>query len=166
MEDKEQTTQNAATDATGSTGSSGSGTGKQPGDELVNELTELADRFANVVRVAWNSDQRKRIETDVKAGLDSLSTSLEDGFRQVSSSHEAKELQSKAGEVGEKVSSSKFVADLAGALTTGLRAISDQLEKLATDIQTKEAKPAGGGGGGDEPAAPDVETKDIPIGKE
>ena len=86
----------------------GAGQSKQPGDELVNELTELADRFANVVRVAWNSDQRKRIETDVKAGLDSLTTSLEDGFRQVSSSQEAKELQSKAGEVGEKVSGSKF----------------------------------------------------------
>ena len=60
------------------------------------------------------------------------------------------------------------VADLAGALTTGLRAISDQLEKLATDIQTKEAKPSGGGAGGfggDEPVADDVESKDIPIGK-
>ena len=160
MDEKEQTTQGAAPDSAGQS--------KQPGDELVNELTELADRFANVVRVAWNSDQRKRIETDVKTGLDSLTTSLEDGFRQVSASQEAKELQSKAGEVGEKVSGSKLVADLAGALTTGLRAISDQLEKLATDIQTKEAKPSGGGAGGfggDEPAADDVESKDIPIGK-
>jgi hypothetical protein len=159
MDEQEKTTQGAPEDA---------GQGKQPGDELVHELTELADRFANVVRVAWNSDQRKRIETDVKAGLDSLTTSLEDGFRQVSSSQEAKELQSKAGEVGEKVSGSKLVADLASALTTGLRAISDQLEKLATDIQAKEAPPAGGGAGGfggGESAAEDVESKDIPIGK-
>jgi hypothetical protein len=159
MDEQEKTTQGAP---------EGAGQGRQPGDELVHELTELADRFANVVRVAWNSEQRKRIETDVKAGLDSLTTSLEDGFRQVSSSQEAKELQSKAGEVGEKVSGSKLVADLASALTVGLRAISDQMEKLATDIQTKEAKPSGGGGGGfggDEPAADDVESKDIPIGK-
>ena len=82
MDEKEQTTQSAAPE--------GASQNKQPGDELVHELTELADRFANVVRVAWNSDQRKRIETDVKAGLDSLTTSLEDGFRQVSSSQEAK----------------------------------------------------------------------------
>jgi hypothetical protein len=159
MDEQEKTTQGAP---------EGASQGKQPGDELVHELTELADRFANVVRVAWNSDQRKRIETDVKAGLDSLTTSLEDGFRQVSSSQEAKDLQSKAGEVGEKVSGSKLVADLASALTTGLRAISDQLEKLATDIQAKEAAPSGGGAGGfggGESAAEDVESKDIPIGK-
>jgi uncharacterized phage infection (PIP) family protein YhgE len=166
MEDKERTTQSTAADASQS--SAGPTPVKQPGDELLSELTELADRFANVVRVAWNSEQRKRVETDVKAGLDTLSTSLEESFRQVSASPEAKDLQNKATEVGEKVSGSKFVAEIAGALTTGLRALSDQLEKLATDIQTKEAKPAGGGAGGfggDEPAAPDVETKDIPIGK-
>ena len=165
MEEKDQTTQSASGDAGQSSGPTPV---KQPGDELLNELTELADRFANVVRVAWNSDQRKRVETDVKAGLESLSSSLEEGFRQVSASQEAKELQSKASEVGEKVSGSKFVADIAGALTTGLRALSDQLEKLATDIQTKEAKPAGGGAGGfgsDEPAAPADEAKDIPIDK-
>lgn len=165
MEEQEKATQPEA-EATTSTGAAASGAAKQPGDELLNELTELADRFANVVRVAWNSEQRKRVETDVRAGIDSLSASLEDGFRQVSSSQEAKDLQSKATEVGTKVSGSKFVADIATALTTGLRALGDQLEKLAEDIQTKEAKPSGGGSGGfggDEPEAP---SKDIPIGKE
>ena len=62
MDEKEQTTQGAAPE--------GAGPSKQPGDELVTELTELADRFANEGRVAGNCEHRHPIERDEKAGND------------------------------------------------------------------------------------------------
>ncbi len=140
---------------------------QQQGQELLDELTVLADKFAAVVRTAWNSEQRKQIESDVKSGLSNMATSIEDGFKQVASSTEAKDLQSKAGEVGEKVTSSKFFADLTGALTVGLRSLSDQLDKVSKDLQTKNSaaaasKPAGTSTG---TAAKD-DAQDIPISKE
>jgi hypothetical protein len=155
------------------TGQPGTQAGEaQPGQELLDELTQLADKFAAVVKTAWNSEQRKQIETDVRSGLSTMATSIEDGFKQVASSNEAKDLQTKATEVSEKVSSSKFFADMTSALTVGLRGLSDQLDKVASDIQTKNAqasqagqtsaaKPATAPSGGDSEAA-----KDIPISKE
>jgi hypothetical protein len=140
----------------------------QAGQELLDELTQLADKFASVVKTAWNSDQRKQVEADVRTGLSTMAASLEDGFKQVATSNEAKDLQTKATEVGEKVTSTKFFADLTGALTTGLRTLSDQLDKVAADMQTKNeqgtaAKPPAGAA----PAAGDSEAaKDIPISKE
>ena len=144
-------------------------TGQQPGQELLDELTQLADKFATVVRTAWNSEQRKQIETDVKSGLSTMATSIEEGFKQVASSTEAKDLQTKATEVGEKVSSSKFFADLTGALTVGLRGLSDQLDKVSKDLQAKSAATgapgASGAAAGSEPKSKD-DAQDIPISRE
>ena len=138
------------------------GATQQPGQELLDELTQLADKFAGVVKSAWNSEQRKQVENDVRSGLNTMAASLEDGFKQVATSNEAKDLQTKATEVGEKVTSTKFFADMTSALTTGLRALSDQLDKVASDLQTKNAQ------SGVTPPAADTdasETKDIPISK-
>ena len=138
----------------------------QAGQELLDELTQLADKFATVVKSAWNSDQRKQVERDVRSGLTTMAAALEDGFRQVAASNEAKDLQSKATEVGEKVTSTKFFSDLTSALTGGLRTLSDQLDKVATDLQTKNAQ------SGAQPTPPssaapsDPAAKDIPINKE
>jgi uncharacterized phage infection (PIP) family protein YhgE len=149
----------------------------QPGQELLDELTQLADKFASVVKTAWNSEQRKQIETDVRTGLTTMTASIEDGFKQVAASNEAKDLQTKAVEVSEKVSSSKFFADMTSALTTGLRTLSDQLDKVAADIQTKNAQtgagtpPSGstgsaGAAGSTGSAGANEAAKDIPISKE
>ena len=138
------------------------GATQQPGQELLDELTQLADKFATVVKSAWNSEQRKQVENDVRSGLNTMAASLEDGFKQVATSNEAKDLQTKATEVGEKVTSTRFFADLTGALTTGLRALSDQLDKVATDLNTKNAQ------SGVTPPPADAgasDAKDIPINK-
>ena len=95
-----------------------------------------------------------------------MATSIEDGFKQVATSPEAKDLQTKAGEVGEKMTSSKFFADLSSALTVGLRSLSDQLDKVSADIQAKNAQ-GGAAKPTTPPAAGDADAaKDIPISKE
>lgn len=163
-------TSGAGQQAGSQAGQQSSQAAQQQGQELINELTVLADKFAAVVRTAWNSEQRKQIETDVKTGLSNMATSLEDGFKQVASSNEAKDLQAKAGEVGEKVTSSKFFADLTGALTVGLRSLSDQLDKVSKDLQAKNAagKSTGATASGSTgaTAAKDSDVQDIPISKE
>jgi uncharacterized phage infection (PIP) family protein YhgE len=164
MEDSNQTPNAAGAQSSSQGDAQPGGVAQQPGQELLDELTQLADKFAAVVKSAWNSEQRKQVEHDVRNGLNTMAASLEDGFRQVASSNEAKDLQVKATEVGEKVTSSKFFADLSSALTTGLRTMSDQLDKVASDLQTKNAQT-----GGTPPPAADAgasDAKDIPINKE
>lgn len=165
MEDSNQTPNAAGAQSSSQGDAQPGGATQQPGQELLDELTQLADKFATVVKSAWNSEQRKQVEHDVRSGLTTMAASLEDGFRQVATSNEAKDLQVKATEVGEKVTSSKFFADLTGALTTGLRGLSDQLDKVASDLQTKNAQ----SGATPPPATPETgasDAKDIPISKE
>jgi uncharacterized phage infection (PIP) family protein YhgE len=155
MENSDQTPKNPEA------GTEGPKATEQPGQELLDELTQLADKFATVVRSAWNSEQRKQVEADVRSGLSTMAVSIEDGLKQVASSNEAKDLQTKATEVGDKVTSTKFFADLTGALTTGLRALSDQLDKVSQDLQAKNAAT-----GATPPPPPAEDVKDIPISKE
>lgn len=165
MENTEQTQDKNTQQNAGSTPGAGPSSTAQPGQELLDELTELADKFAAVVRTAWNSEQKKQVEADVRTGLSTLAVSIEEGFRQVSTSNEAKDLQVKATEVSEKVTSSKFFADLTGALTIGLRTLSDSLDKVSKDLQAKNAA-APGGEPPASPVDPGPQTQDIPIRKE
>jgi hypothetical protein len=108
---------------------------QEAGKELIDELTTLGYKFVEVVEVAWNSEQRKKIEEDLRSGLVTVASSLEDGFKRVSSSKEAQEAVNAAEDVADKVRSSKIAVELSGALADGLRALSEQLDKLSTELK-------------------------------
>lgn len=128
--------------------------------ELLDELAALANRFSDLGKSWWNSDQRKQLESDLRTGAESVVTSLESSFKQVASSQEAKDLQVKAGEMSEKVAHSKVVNDLATALKGGLQSLSAQLDKAAQEMEAKSAAQAKPAEGQDDSGA-----QDIPINK-
>ncbi len=162
MDNSEQSTQAPASEPMPTTGdSTGEAQTKQATQELMDELAELANRLTNLGKSWWNSDQRKQIEHDLRTGAENIVTSLESSFHQVASSQEAKEIQTKAGEVGEKVASSKVVNDLADALKGGLQSLSAQLDKAAQEMEAKKQQHQEASSA--PPADPD--TQDIPIDK-
>lgn len=174
MEENRQQNQDP-TGATGSTSNQGAGgpaTGSsrkaQSTQELMDELNRLGMKFAEVVQTAWESDERKRLEKDVKAGVVSLVTGLERGLRKVGESEHAKEFLNKAEDVadtiGERIRSSPASYEMAGSLAKGLRILAEQIDKLAEELQRKSAdttppstpKP---------PGATTGDSQDIPITK-
>jgi hypothetical protein len=164
----EQETRNDQQAPTTGQSSSSQSAGESPTIEqdLLAELNRLGNNFVDVVKVAWNSEQRKQIEEDLRVGLSSLATNLEDGFKQVSKSQQAQELLNKAedvaGSVAEKVRKSELAQELGAGLLKGLRTLSEQLDKLITEIQSKK--------GAESSAAPSSasgeQTQDIPIQKQ
>ena len=162
MENSEQTTPNPEPTPNPQSTESKTTAENRATQELMDELAELANRLTNLGKSWWNSDQRKQLENDLRTGAESVVTSLEESFRQVASSQEAKDIQTKAGEVGDKVASSKVVNDLAAALKGGLQTLSAQLDKAAQDLETRSAAKT-------PPAAEeksDPGAQDIPIDKE
>jgi hypothetical protein len=111
--------------------------------DLLTELTRLGGSFLNVAAAAWNSEQRKQIEKDVKSGLTSLVNNLEEGFKQVSESDQTKDFVNKAEDVvvgvAEKVRQHQVARDLGAGLVKGLRTLSEEIDKLANELQSKNA---------------------------
>ena len=128
-------------------------------------MSRLGNKFAEVVQIAWKSDQRKKIEQDLRSGLSSLAANLEEGVKQVADSEQTKELLNKAedvaGTVAEKVQKSKFAQELADNLINGLRSLTEEIDKIAVDLQNKNTSantpPTAGN--------PADQAQDIPIDK-
>lgn len=157
------TTQGAGTDPTADAADRAKA---ESGQELIDELTRLGQKFVEVVDVAWNSEQRKKAEHDLRVGLESVATSLEDGIKRVGSSKEAKEFVGAAEDVADKVRSSKIATELSGALAEGLRALSEQMDKLAAEMKKRNAADRASSTTTTPPPAAGSGTQDIPISRE
>jgi uncharacterized protein with von Willebrand factor type A (vWA) domain len=133
--------------------------------DLRAEIQRLSASFLEVMRVAWQSDQRKQLERDLKTGLNAVATNLEAGFKKVSESEEAREFLDRAEDVAEsvaeKVRRSEVAQDLGEGLLKGLRSLSERIDQLATELKRKEQ---GGAPGATAAGSPDQE-QEIPIDK-
>lgn len=174
MEENRQQNQDP-TGATGSTGTPGTGgptmgsnRKAQSTQELMDDLNRLGMKFAEVVQTAWESDERKRLEKDVKAGVVSLVNGLERGLRKVSESEPAKEFLNKAEDaaetLGERIRTSPTSHEMAGNLAKGLRILAEQIDKLAEELQRKSASSAPSATP-KPPSATTGDSQDIPITK-
>jgi ElaB/YqjD/DUF883 family membrane-anchored ribosome-binding protein len=105
------------------------------------ELNRLGKSFVDVVKVAWESEERRQLEADLKKGLHALAESLEENFKKAGETQQAKELRTKAEETAESVADrlrkSEVAQELGEGLLKGLNALSLQLERLTTDLQTR-----------------------------
>jgi len=114
--------------------------------ELMDDLNRLGLKFAEVVQTAWESEERKRLEKDVKAGVISLMSGVERGLRKLSETDQAKEFLNKAEDVadslGERIRTSPASHDLASGLAKGLRVLAEQIDKLAGELQRKSTEAA------------------------
>lgn len=134
---------------------------KQTTQELLDELATVANRLAMLGKTWWNSEQRKHLEENLRTGAETVVSTLEGTFQKVAASQEAKELQAKAGEVGEKVASSKVVNELVEALTKGLHTLSEQLEKVAQELEAKKKTEASEA----ETSSEEPPSQEIPVDK-
>ena len=112
------------------------------GDQLVEELGRLGRKFVELLETAWNSDQRRQIEQDLRNGLAGVSESLETGLKDLSEKEKTKEVVGKAEEVadtvGEKVRTSDVANELARGLASGLHTLADELDKLTRELRSSE----------------------------
>jgi hypothetical protein len=149
-------------DASGETTQSGA---QKLESDLQVEIQRLSASFLEVVRVAWQSNERKQLEQDLKTGLNSLATNLEDGFKKASESEQAKQFLERAGDVAESVTEkmrrSEVAQDLGEGLLKGLRSLGEQIDELAAELKRKKESDA------PEQAATESQNQaqDIPIDK-
>ena len=138
------------------------------GKEVLDELGRLGVKLVEVVDTAWNSEQRKRIQEDVRLGITAVAKSLEEGLHELSEHEQTQEIIGKAEDVAEEVSSrvrsSEITKELADGLAKGLHILGDQLEHLVAEMKASGAPAA------DAAEAPqntgDSEPQDIPIQNE
>jgi hypothetical protein len=107
--------------------------------DLMDELNRVGRQARELARAAWRSEQRHQIEAELKRGINSVATNLEEGFRKVSESEQTQEslhkAQDAAESASERVRESSIGQELAAGVLNGLRLLSQQLDRLADELE-------------------------------
>jgi uncharacterized protein YukE len=131
---------------------------RKAADDLSAEVTHLAETFARAVRAAWQSDQRKQLESDLSRGLRRLVDNVEEALVKFNRSEQGQDLREQAERVVEKVRSSKVTEDLRDGLTKGLGSVAAELQEFADRMEERSSTQGKPG-----PGTATGEAQDIPV---
>ena len=114
---------------------------KAPGPDLVAEFQTLGRAFAEAFESAWNSEERKRVEEEVRAGVQSFASEVDKVIREAKSSPTSKRTKDEAGEMANKVEGSDLGRRALEGIAQGLSWVSVEMGKLAEQFTPAEKAP-------------------------
>ena len=109
---------------------------------ILDELTTFGHKLAAAVQQAWESDQRKEIEGEIREGLRKAGERLDEVAEDLRGSDVTKDFKTRAGKVVDVVEESKLTHDVRRGLLAGLRRLNDELTELLDRDQAPEEAPA------------------------
>ncbi len=102
-----------------------------PESDLSAELRELGKNLKQAARTAWESEESRRFQQELKDGLAALEAGLRETASEMSSAETKQRLRAEAHELREKVRSGEAETQLRANLLAALRAVNAEI-KMAT----------------------------------
>lgn len=102
-----------------------------PESEVAQEFRRLGDNFQDILRVAWESPERKKLQSEIKAGLTELEASLNKAATELRESPTGQRLETEVKNLGERVRSGEVESRLRNDLLSLLRQLNIRLEEAS-----------------------------------
>jgi hypothetical protein len=118
-----------------------SGPEPQPEPNIEEELRKLGRRFADVLQAAWVSEERRKVETEVREGMKRFSEEFERVFERTRESPTGERIRTKFGEARGRAAESEATRRTRETVAQGLHRLSDELARLADRFTPTEAGP-------------------------
>jgi hypothetical protein len=99
--------------------------------DIAAELQSLGRQVAETIQRAWNSEERQRMEKDVRVGVKSFVDEIDKVIREARDSQAAARLKEEATEAKTRVEKSDLGRKARGGFVQGLQWLSEELAKLA-----------------------------------
>lgn len=99
--------------------------------DLEEELRSLGKRFADVVQAAWTSEERRRVESELREGLRRFSEEVGRVYDRTRESPAGERVRSKLDEARNRAAESDAARRSRETLVQGLRRLSEELARLA-----------------------------------
>jgi hypothetical protein len=109
--------------------------------DVVEDLRNLGQQFAETVRVAWNSDERKEFEREMREGFQTFASEVDKAFKDIKESESAKKMKDEAKDLKSKAESGEVVHKTRSGISQGLRWFSEELAKVADSFTPAEKQP-------------------------
>ncbi|MGH7572084.1 MAG: hypothetical protein ACREMK_09610 [Gemmatimonadota bacterium] len=108
-----------------------SGPEPQPEPGIEEELKTLGRRFADVLQAAWTSEERRRVETEVREGLKRFSEEMERFYERTRESPKGERVRTKFGAAKGRAADSEAARRTRETVAQGLHRLSEELARLA-----------------------------------
>ena len=114
---------------------------KSNGPDVVEEFKKLGRQFAETIETAWNSDERVRVETEIREGVHSFVDEVDKVIREAKDSASAEKVKGEAAEAKARVESSDIGMKARDGMIQGLTWLSEEFGKLAEQFTPAEKSP-------------------------
>jgi soluble cytochrome b562 len=105
---------------------------------ITDELQNLGKQVADTLRSAWESDQRQKVETEVREGMKSFANEIDKVLKQVREGTAAQKIKEEAADAKAKMESSDLPNKARSGVVSGLKWLSVELGKLADQFAPTE----------------------------
>ena len=116
---------------------------ERPKDEAVDlaaEFAELGKKIRSTIETAWTSEERKKIQSEIKDGLDRFVKEVDEAVRTARKSETAKKVEAEVKRVADDFESGKVASEVRKGMVSGLRALGNALDKMADSFTAVDEK--------------------------
>jgi hypothetical protein len=114
---------------------------KEETPDIARELADLGKKLGDAINAAWNSEERNKIQGEIKEGLQRFSTEVDAAIKNLRESDVGEKVKSGVKQVREDVEAGKVADDLRRGTVTALRSLSEALDKMANSFTPVEDEP-------------------------
>lgn len=126
---------------------------EQPNESnLAKEFRQLGDNLVKAMRAAWDSPERKRVESEISSGVSELSRTLRNEAERLTSSGVAQHVKAGAGEMGTR---------LREELVSALKVANAHLAEAAVRLENRAGE-TGEGQSSANPGAEEAQSSTLP----
>lgn len=116
----------------------GKGETGAPRADVSDALRDLGRQFAETLERAWNSQERREFETEVKEGVRRFGDEVNKVFSEAKESPAARKVKEEAQEVRGRVESGELSRKARSSMVEGLQWLSQELARLAEQFSPPE----------------------------
>ena len=107
----------------------------QDKDELRDEFERLGGNLRSVIQGAWESEERKRVSTEVQSGLNQVGDVISRAARDFSEDPAAKKLRQEVDEIADRVRSGELAEKVRGELIDVLQQVNERLVTIVSRFE-------------------------------
>jgi len=109
--------------------------------DLVEEFKVFGRQFAETIESAWNSEERVRIESEIREGVNSFVNEVDAVIREAKANDKTQKLVDSTVEIKDRAGQSDVGVKARDGIVQGLKWLSDEFGKLAEQFSPIEKSP-------------------------
>jgi hypothetical protein len=112
------------------------------GSTIADELNRLGRQLSEAARLAWESEDRKRLQSEITEGLRRFSDQVEGAMEQAQKSDTTRQFTEQAQKVMNNVRDTRIVDEVRDGLLAGLVSLNRELSRLNDRLGERTVPPA------------------------